>query len=250
MHNSLNRLQNVFGYFTTVAFTVAAVIAASVVLFPQNPKASLELQNVQVVKGRPHYYSTKREEYAHIRFDLDADLSSLFNWNTKQVFLYITASYPSTDNPSTNPQSSSVIWDAIIPSNLAPWHPNTYIHPSTKSSTSKSKSKNKKSKDIGKPYPPGGEPGIVKLSNQKPKYQITDISGKISERTNATLTLHWNVQPWVGPLVWDNRKTYGLWQGLQGGDAKFDFPSLKGSEIKKEDLKTETGAERNRGSPA
>jgi len=48
MHNSLNRLQNVFGYFTTVAFTVAAVIAASVVLFPQNPKASLELQNVQV----------------------------------------------------------------------------------------------------------------------------------------------------------------------------------------------------------
>lgn len=24
------------------------------------------------VKGRPHYYSTKKEEYAHIRFDLDA----------------------------------------------------------------------------------------------------------------------------------------------------------------------------------
>lgn len=24
------------------------------------------------VKGRPHYYSTKREEYAHVKFDLDA----------------------------------------------------------------------------------------------------------------------------------------------------------------------------------
>lgn len=24
------------------------------------------------VKGRPHYYSQKKEEYAHIRFDLDA----------------------------------------------------------------------------------------------------------------------------------------------------------------------------------
>ena len=23
------------------------------------------------VKGRPHYYSTKREEYAHVKFDLD-----------------------------------------------------------------------------------------------------------------------------------------------------------------------------------
>jgi len=24
------------------------------------------------VRGRPHYYSTKKEEYAHIKFDLDA----------------------------------------------------------------------------------------------------------------------------------------------------------------------------------
>ena len=24
------------------------------------------------VRGRPHYYSPKKEEYAHIRFDLDA----------------------------------------------------------------------------------------------------------------------------------------------------------------------------------
>lgn len=26
------------------------------------------------VKGRPHYYSTKKEEYAHIKFDLDAGM--------------------------------------------------------------------------------------------------------------------------------------------------------------------------------
>lgn len=38
------------------------------------------------VKGRPHYYSTKREEYAQIRFDLDAgmslsDLPMYATWN-------------------------------------------------------------------------------------------------------------------------------------------------------------------------
>ncbi len=27
------------------------------------------------VKGRPHYYSPKKEEYAHIKFDLDAGRS-------------------------------------------------------------------------------------------------------------------------------------------------------------------------------
>ena len=63
--------------------------------------------------------------------------------------------------------------------------------------------------------------------------------------------MHWNVQPWVGALVWTNRQTYGRWSGLKGGSDKFDFPALKsGDAVKKDDLKTETGAERNRGSPA
>ena len=26
------------------------------------------------VRGRPHYYSYKKEEYAHIKFDLDAGM--------------------------------------------------------------------------------------------------------------------------------------------------------------------------------
>jgi signal peptidase complex subunit 3 len=72
MHSTLVRVQSVFGFFTSAAFAVAAAIAVSVLLIPQTPSASLELKNVQVVKGRPHYYSTKREEYAHVKFDLDA----------------------------------------------------------------------------------------------------------------------------------------------------------------------------------
>lgn len=76
MHSTLVRLQNVFGFFTTVAFTVAAVIALSSFVSPQSPTASIQLRNVQVVKGRPHYYSYKKEEYAHIKFDLDTGAPS------------------------------------------------------------------------------------------------------------------------------------------------------------------------------
>lgn len=156
--------------------------------------------------------------------------------------MYITASYPSS-SPSTIPDSEAVIWDAIIPADNAPLHPNTYIHPIPKGSKPKSK---KSKKATGKPYPAGGSPGIVKLASQKPKYQITDVKGKIAERQNATLTLHWNVQPYVGALVWDNRGTVGLWKGLKGGKSEsFDFPPLKGSEAaKKADLATESGSER------
>ena len=177
------------------------------------------------------------------------DLTSLFNWNTKQVFVYITASYPSS-SPSTIPPSELVIWDAIIPADDAPLHPNTYIHPTPKGTKQPKSKKGKKA--TGKPYPAGGSPGIVKLNSQKPKYQITDVKGKIAERENATLTLHWNVQPYVGALVWDNRKTFGRWQALKGGESEtFTFPPLKGSEtVKPNELGTETGRENRRGSPA
>jgi signal peptidase complex subunit 3 len=77
MHSALVRLQNVFGFFTTVAFTVATVIALSSFISPQMPSANIQLRNVQVVKGRPHYYSYKKEEYANVRFDLEAGAHSL-----------------------------------------------------------------------------------------------------------------------------------------------------------------------------
>lgn len=37
-----------FGYFTTVVFSLAAVIALSVLISPQTPSAQLQLRNVQV----------------------------------------------------------------------------------------------------------------------------------------------------------------------------------------------------------
>ena len=51
---------------------MAGLVAVSVFLVPQAPTAEIKLRSTQVVKGRPHYYSPKREEYAHIKFDLDA----------------------------------------------------------------------------------------------------------------------------------------------------------------------------------
>lgn len=116
MYTSIVRLQNVFGFFTTVAFVIAALIAATDVLAPRAPSGFLKTTNVQVVKGRPHYYSSKKEEYAIIKFSMDADLSSLFTWNTKQVFVYVTAEWPekTAGVGGANATNEAVIWDSII----------------------------------------------------------------------------------------------------------------------------------------
>lgn len=89
------------------------------------------------VKGRQHqYYTSKPTEQAFIKFDLEAgtppprllllhihilhqanhptpiDLEPLFHWNTKQVFAYLTASYPGRKYEFND----AIIWDIIIPS--------------------------------------------------------------------------------------------------------------------------------------
>ncbi|RMD43327.1 hypothetical protein DV735_g1810, partial [Chaetothyriales sp. CBS 134920] len=233
MHSSFNRAQTVFGFLTSCGFAVAAVIAVlSLLPFPaptSSPTASISVRDVQVVKGRPNYYSPKREEYAQIRFDLNANVSSLFNWNTKQVFLYVTANYPSDTDDQL---SEAVIWDHII---AAP--PSPFAFQSLKAKywdkpTKPSRSKSKKTSGLDKKAQ-HGQLGVISLKNQRPKYQITDPSGKLSERSNVTLQLGWQVQPWVGALIWHNRyfgRRVGAWETADksGLSDVFAFPPLKG----------------------
>ncbi|RFU35276.1 hypothetical protein B7463_g1072, partial [Scytalidium lignicola] len=219
MHSTLVRAQNVFGFFTTVAFFVAALIALSDFSHPRTPQAEIFVKDVQVSKGRPHYYSSKREEYASIRFSLNADISSLFTWNTKQVFVYVTASWPSSSNTTTN---EAVIWDTIITSPSADHLTN--IGPVAKKKLIKSAK--------GKAIDPSR--GKINLKNQRPKYQITAPGGKVAETKDVVLKVHYNVQPWVGMLTWSPGWEVGRWEKIKGGVSKvFGLPGLKSKEGEK-----------------
>ncbi|KAI0216800.1 Signal peptidase complex subunit 3 [Lamellibrachia satsuma] len=54
--------------------------------------------------------SREKNDLGFITFDLKADMNPLFNWNVKQLFLYLTAEYE-TDNNKVN---QVVLWDKII----------------------------------------------------------------------------------------------------------------------------------------
>lgn len=217
MHTTIVRAQNVFGFFTTVCFAVAALIAFSDLLAPRTPKANVIVKDIQVVRGRPHYYSTKKEEYAHIRFSLSADFSTLFTWNTKQVFVYVSASWP-----STNATNEAVIWDTIVTSPSADHLQN--IGPAAMKKLIKSAK--------GKAIDPSR--GKIELKNQKPKYQVTSPSGKLAETEDVVLKVHYNVQPWVGVLTWTPQIEFGKWRKMKGGVSKlFNMPALKKKEEKK-----------------
>ena len=131
-----------------------------------------------------------------------------------------------------------MIWDQIINSHSQnhPINPLQYLQDLYSPPTHSSKIKSKKSSSAKKAEVEG-EPGIIKLKNAKPKYQITDISGKLAERQNVTLKIGWNVQPWVGALTWTMPEGFelGRWKGVTGGKSKvFDMPSLKGKSTSSE----------------
>ena len=70
------------------------------------------------------------QDYLETRFDIDADFSDLFHWNTKQVFVSLVAEYetaqhvsyalrsstkrPLTLPPTTQKINQATIWDKII----------------------------------------------------------------------------------------------------------------------------------------
>ncbi|RPA83599.1 signal peptidase 22 kDa subunit [Ascobolus immersus RN42] len=216
MHSSSTRFQNIFSFFTTVAFTVAGVIALSSFVFPTHTTATGSIRTVQIAPGRQNQYGTlgRRQEFAHIKFDLHTDLTPLFHYNTKQVFLYLTTTYPGDSNKYAN--NTVIIWDKIVPNNA------------------KSKTK-------------------LALKNQRAKYPFNDISGKFaSGDRKAELRLEYNIQPHVGALVWGTIKdadtgsniladfvledTAKAIKSKKSGKAKADAEATKARETLKEDL--------------
>lgn len=214
MQSSLVRLQNIFGLFTSAAFIVAAFIAASDFAAPRTPSASVSLKDIQTIYGRPHYYSTRKEQYAVIHFALSVDLSSLFTWNTKQVFVYVSASWPnSTSEVDSN---EAVIWDNIITNPSADHLLN--VGPATK--------KKLIAKSKGRPIDP--RRGKFELKRQRAKYHITSPTRNIAELDNVVLKFHYNVQPWVGILTWTPKIEFWRWKKLKGGESSiFRFPPAK-----------------------
>jgi signal peptidase complex subunit 3 len=130
---------------------------------------------------------------------------------------------------------------------MEPWHQNQYIHPSDPPKPPKGKRQTLR--NSGRIYSDRYQPGKLRIKGQKPKYLITDHTGSISNRTDAVLELSWNIQPWVGPMMWSRGADLGVWKAMEGGKSEtFQFPELKGS--KPPGMDTVRGGEGNRGKPA
>ncbi|KAI9463358.1 signal peptidase 22 kDa subunit [Russula earlei] len=110
MHSVYSRVNNVSATLSTIVMVLLSAIAISSFVFAPHPTGSIEVTSVKVFAGEARRYPHRRQEHAFVTFNLTADLSTLFNWNTKQLFLYLEAEY----NNAKGVRNEVIFWDRIV----------------------------------------------------------------------------------------------------------------------------------------
>ncbi|KAF9283668.1 hypothetical protein BGZ68_005224 [Mortierella alpina] len=109
-----NRANAVMAFSISAIFCLLGAIAFSALVMPSSPAGSVALDSIKVVTGRYDKnwvdYKTRNNEFANTVMQIDADLSSLFHWNTKQLVVFAVAEY----STPTHPKNQIVLWDSII----------------------------------------------------------------------------------------------------------------------------------------
>mmetsp|Transcript_31340 Transcript_31340/g.68544 ORF Transcript_31340/g.68544 Transcript_31340/m.68544 type:complete len:171 (+) Transcript_31340:215-727(+) len=112
MHSFWQRLNAIFFFTLSVLGFLSFMAAVSTYWHNPTPVVDLKLQRITLRKiyGAGH-------DQAILSLGINADLRSVFNWNVKQLFVYVTAEYET----EANVLNQVVVWDTIINSPDQAW---------------------------------------------------------------------------------------------------------------------------------
>jgi len=92
-------------FLSCLAFFAVLNHLSAYVMFDPTPRMDvLEVEKVFPIRN------TRQGDQAVFSFNMEADLSSEFHWNLKQLFVYLTASYVT----SKHKRNEVTVWDKII----------------------------------------------------------------------------------------------------------------------------------------
>jgi signal peptidase complex subunit 3 len=98
MHSVLQRGNAILAYALSVLACLTLACFISTVFLDYRTTAGMNTVKV-VVKNVPDYSASReKNDLGFLTFDLQTNLTHLFNWNVKQLFLYLTAEYETSNN--------------------------------------------------------------------------------------------------------------------------------------------------------
>eukprot|EP00055_Hartaetosiga_balthica_P005671 m.16984 g.16984 ORF g.16984 m.16984 type:complete len:179 (-) comp4702_c0_seq2:111-647(-) len=110
MHSSLMRLNATVSYgLTVLAIMTTVCIVSTYFMFNKEPTVTFNVWDPQLQRVRSYHSDTPLDR-GLFTFRLTTDLSPLYHWNTKLLFVYVVAEYE-TEEMNVN---QIVLWDQII----------------------------------------------------------------------------------------------------------------------------------------
>lgn len=110
MHSVLTRGNAILAYTLSVLAALTFCCFISTVFIDYRTNATMNTVKVVVKNVADYSASREKNDLGFLTFDLQTDLTHLFNWNVKQLFLYLTAEYTTPSNQL----NQVVLWDKII----------------------------------------------------------------------------------------------------------------------------------------
>jgi signal peptidase complex subunit 3 len=110
MNTVLSRANAIFAFTLSVLAGLTLCCFLSTLFNDYRTRVNIG-SGTALVKSVPDYSASReKNDLGFLTFDLHADLNPLFNWNTKQLFIYLTAEYTT----GANVLNQVVLWDKII----------------------------------------------------------------------------------------------------------------------------------------
>ena len=112
MNNILVRSNTIFAFTLSILASLTLICAFSTAFKSYGETVYVKLSSGKRLVKRVPNFSTGRElnDLGFITFNLEADFTKTFDWNTKQLFLYLTAHYKT----KANINNEVILWDYIM----------------------------------------------------------------------------------------------------------------------------------------
>jgi len=110
MNGILSRLNAYFAFAVTVLAFLTICCFLSTATNTHDSNITLGTGKVVVRSARDINIGTSVNDLGIVTLDIKGDLTDLFNWNVKQLFIYLSAEYKTKDHAV----NQVVLWDKII----------------------------------------------------------------------------------------------------------------------------------------
>ncbi|XP_022797526.1 uncharacterized protein LOC111335801 [Stylophora pistillata] len=98
MNTLLSRLNTIFAFTLTVLAALIFLCFLRTLFKIHQAPLHLQTKKVLVKNVQDFSVSKDKNDLGFITFDLEGDMKGIFNWNVKQLFLYLTAEYTTKKN--------------------------------------------------------------------------------------------------------------------------------------------------------